>query len=87
MKMGAVKLPELHGRYQNLQNKVWRMEHRNQELEIDYQAMQRRTIEMTETHNTLQQNFDALSDRVNELYNEKRKVEQLVSKFKITNRK
>ena len=29
--IGAVKLPELQGQYQSLQNKVWRTEHRKQE--------------------------------------------------------
>jgi uncharacterized protein (DUF3084 family) len=61
--------------------------HRKQELETDCQAMQMRTMELTETHNILQQNFDILTDKVNDLYNEKYQVEQFVSRFKYTNRK
>jgi hypothetical protein len=33
IEIGAVKLPELQGQYQSIQNKAWRMEHRKQELE------------------------------------------------------
>ena len=49
MEMGAVKLPELQGQYQSLQNKVWRMEHRNQELERDCHVIQRQTVELSDS--------------------------------------
>jgi chromosome segregation ATPase len=82
IEMDAVKLPELQGQHQSLQNKVWRMEHRKQDLERDCQAMQRETVELTQTHNMLQQNFDTLTDKVNDLYNQKCQLEQFVSKYK-----
>ena len=83
---GAVNVPELQGQYQSLQNKVWRMEHRKQELERDCQAIQRETVELTQTHNMLQRNFDALAYNVNDLYNEKDQLEQNVFRFKSTNK-
>jgi hypothetical protein len=43
---GAIKLPELQKRYQNLQNMVWNMEYRNQKLERDSQVVQRRITEL-----------------------------------------
>ena len=86
IEMGAVRLPELQGQYQSIQNKVWRIEHRKQELERDCHAIQRETVELTQTHNTLQQNFDTLTEKVNDLYNEKCQLEQFVSRFKNGNR-
>jgi hypothetical protein len=85
IEIGAVKLPELQGQYQNRQNKVWRMEHRKQELERDCHAIQRETVELTQTHNTLQ-NFDTLADKASSLYNEKSQLEEFVSRFKNGNR-
>jgi len=79
IEMGVVRLPELQGQYQTLQNKVWRIEHRKQELERDCQAIQRETVGLTQTHNTVQQNIDTLTDKVDDLYNEKCHLEQFVS--------
>jgi uncharacterized protein YoxC len=87
IEMGAVKLPKLQGQHQSLQNRVWKMEHRKQELERDCQSIQRETVELTQTHNTVQQNFDILTEKVNDLYNEKCQLEQFVSRFKNGNRK
>ena len=53
IEMGTIKLPELQGQYQSLQNRVWRMEHQKQELERDHQVIQKRIMELTETHNML----------------------------------
>ena len=86
IEMGVVRLPELQAQYQNIQNKVWRMEHRKQELERDCQAIQRETVGLTQTHNTVQQNFDTLTDKVDDLYNEKCHLEQFVSRYKNGNR-
>jgi hypothetical protein len=44
IEMGAVKLPELQGQYQSIQNKVWRTERRKQELERDCQAYKGGTV-------------------------------------------
>ena len=82
VEMGAVKLPELQGQYQSLQNKVWRMEHRKQELERDCQDIQRETVELTGIHNTVQRNFDVSAAKVSSLYNEKDQLEQFVFRFK-----
>jgi hypothetical protein len=85
--IGVVKLPELQGQYQNIQNKVWRMEHRKHELERDCHAIQRGTVDLTGTHNTLQQNFDILADKVSNRSNEKDQLEEFVTRFKNGNRK
>ena len=71
IEMGTIRLPELQGQYQSIQNKVWGIQHRKQELERDSYAIQRETMELTQTHNILQQNFNALTYKVNDLYNEK----------------
>jgi hypothetical protein len=71
IEMSAFKLLELQGQHQSFQNKVWRIEHRKQELERDCHAIQRQTVELTQTYNTFQQNFDTLADKVSSLYNEK----------------
>ena len=83
----VIKLPELQSQYQSLQNKVWGVQRRKQELERDCQAIQRQTIELTDTENTLQQNFDSLTEKVDDLYNEKSRLEQYVFRFKNGNRK
>lgn len=62
IEIGGVKLPELQGQYQSLQNNVLGIQHLKQELEKDCQAIQRETVELTRIHNTLQQNFDALAE-------------------------
>lgn len=76
IEMGAVKLPELQGQDQSIQNKVWGIEHRK------CGAIQRESVELTQTHNMLQQNFDTLADKVNDLYNEKSRLEEFVSRYK-----
>ena len=62
------------------------IQHRKQELERDCHAIQRETVELTQTHNTVQQNFDTLTDKVDDLYNEKCQLEQFVSRYKNGNR-
>jgi FtsZ-binding cell division protein ZapB len=86
IEIGVVRLPELQGQYQSIQNRVWRIEHRKQELERDCHAIQREAVELTDTHNMLQQNFDTLADKVSNLSNEKDQLEQFVSRFKTGNR-
>jgi prefoldin subunit 5 len=84
---GAIKLPELQKRYQNLQNMVWNMEHRNQKLERDSQVVQRRITELTETEAMYSSNCETLQNEIEHLYNEKCQLEQFVSRFRNTNRK
>ena len=49
IEMGAFKLLELQGQYQSIQNKVWKMEHRKQELERDCHVIQRQTVELSDS--------------------------------------
>ena len=63
------------------------VQHRKQEVERNCRAIQRETVELTDTRNMLQQNFDTLTDKVNDLYNEKCQLEEFVSRFKNGNRK
>jgi hypothetical protein len=49
IELGVVKLPKLQGQYQSIQNKVWKMEHRKQELERDCHVIQRQTVELSDS--------------------------------------
>ena len=49
--ISVVKLPELQGQYQSLQNKVHDMQYKNQKLEKDLQIIQQRIIKPTEVEN------------------------------------
>jgi chromosome segregation ATPase len=86
IEIGAIQLPEVQGQYQSLQNTISGIQHRKQELEKDCQVIQRRIMELTETQDMFQQNFDTLTDKVNDLYNEKCQLEEFVSRFKNGNR-
>jgi predicted nuclease with TOPRIM domain len=68
IEIGIVKLPELQGRYQNLQGKVLGIQQQKQRLERHCQDIQRRIMELPETQDILQQSFDSLADKVNDLY-------------------
>jgi len=48
MVTGTVKLPELHGQYQNLQNKVQTEHYQKQKLERGLQVIQRQITELTD---------------------------------------
>jgi flagellar biosynthesis GTPase FlhF len=84
---GAVKLPELQNKYQSLQNKVQIMQGQTQKLERDSQIVQRRIIELTETEAMYSSNCETLLNEIEHRYNEKRQIEQFVSRFRNTNRK
>ena len=51
LEIGVVKLPELQGQYQSLQNKVHDMQYKNQKLEKDLQIIQQRIIKPTGVEN------------------------------------
>src|SRR5690349_6489451 len=84
---GAIKLPELQKRYQSLQNKVQIMQGQTQKLERDSQIVQRRITELTETEAMYSSNCGTLLKEIEHLYDEKRQIEQFVSRFRNTNRR
>jgi hypothetical protein len=87
METGAIKLPELQGQYQSLQNKVQTVHYQKQKLERDLQVIQRQIIELTDIEKLHQQNFDALTDNIYCLQTEKNKIEQFVIRFRNSNKK
>jgi hypothetical protein len=52
--VGVVKIQELQGQYQNLQNKILGMQYKEQELDRHLHFKQRQKMELTDTQNTLQ---------------------------------
>ena len=82
METGAVKLPELQGQYQNLQNKVQTVRYQKQKFERDLQVIQRQITELTDIEKLHQQNFDTLTDKIYSLQNEMNKLEQFILRFR-----
>jgi len=64
MENGTIKLTELQGQYQNLQNKVQTEHYQKQKLEQDLQVIQRQIIELTDIERLHQQNFDTRADKI-----------------------
>ena len=94
IELGIVKLPELQGQYQKLQDKVQglqnnfrNMQYRMQESERHLQYNQQRIMEQTDAVNTLQQSFDISAEKVSNLYKEKYWLERSVSEYKNMNKK
>jgi hypothetical protein len=94
LELGIVKLPELQGQYQKLQDKVQglqnnfrNMQYRMQESERHLQYNQQRIMEQTDAVTTLQQSFDISAEKVSNLYKEKYWLERSVSEYKNMNKK
>jgi hypothetical protein len=56
--------------------------YQRQKLERDLQIIQRQITELTDIESLHQQNFDALTNKIYSLQNEKRKIEQVVLRFR-----
>src|SRR6188472_4771089 len=72
---------------QSLQSNNHNLKCQNQELEKELQARKRDIVELTEVENMLHQNIDTLQDDIDRLFNERRQLQQFVSRFKNSNRR
>jgi DNA-binding CsgD family transcriptional regulator/cytidylate kinase len=78
----AKELPNLQQYWENLRANNHNLKCQNQDLEKDLQARRRSIAELTEVENMLHQNIDTLQDNIHSLFNERRQLQQFVSRFK-----
>jgi chorismate mutase len=83
----ANELPKLQQYWENLQVNNHNLKYQNQKLEKDLQARKRDIVELTEVENMLHQNVDTLQNDIDYLFNERRQLQQFVSRFKNGNDK
>ena len=83
----AKELPNLQQYWENIQANNHNLKCQNQELEKDLQARKRQIVELTDVENMLHQNIDALQNDIDRLFNERRQLQQFVSRFKNGNEK
>jgi chorismate mutase len=83
----AKELPNLQQYWENIQANNHDLKCQNQELEKKLQARKRNIVELTEVENMLHQNIDTLQDDIDRLLNERRQLQQFVSRFKNRNEK
>jgi hypothetical protein len=77
---GVIKLPELQGQRQSLQNEILDKQH--QKLQRALQVINKKIVELADVEKIHQQNFDILADKVCDFQNQKHQLEQFVSRFK-----
>ena len=87
IEIGAIKLAELQGQSQSLQNEILDKQCQKQQLQRALQVINKRIVELAGIEKMHQQNFDTLADKVCDLQNQKHQLEQLVSRFKTSNKK
>jgi chromosome segregation ATPase len=78
----AKELPNLQQYWENIQANNHNLKCQNQKLEKDLQARRRQIAELTEVENMLHQNIDTLQNDIDRLFNERRQLQQFVSRFK-----
>ena len=83
----AKELPNLQQYWENLQANNHNLKCQNQKLEKELQARKRDIVELTEVENMHQHNVDTLQDDIDRLFNERRQIQQFVSRFKNSNEK
>jgi len=83
----AKELPNLQQYWENLQSNNHNLKCQNQELEKELQAKKKYIVELTEVENMLHQNIDTLQNDIDRLFNERRQLQQFVSRFKNSNEK
>jgi Mor family transcriptional regulator len=83
----AKELPNLQQYWENIQANNHNLNCQNQKLEKDLQARKRHIVELTEVENMHQQNIDTLQNDIDHLFNERRQLQQSVSRFKNGNDK
>jgi chromosome segregation ATPase len=87
IEIGAIKLAELQGQSQSLQNEILDKQCQKQQLQRALQVINKQIVELAGIEKMHQQNFDTLADKVCDLQNQKHQLEQLVSRFKTSNKK
>jgi chorismate mutase len=83
----ANELPNLRRYWENLQSNNHNLKCQNQELERALQGRKRQIADLTEVENMHQQNVDTLQNDIDHLFNERRQLQQFVSRFKNGNEK
>jgi chromosome segregation ATPase len=83
----AKELPNLQRYCQSLQNQVQDLKYQSQELEKELEARRRNIAELTEVENMHHQNVDTLQNEIDRLFNERRQLQQFVSRFKNSDRR
>jgi DNA-binding CsgD family transcriptional regulator len=78
----ANELPNLQQYWENLRDNNHNLKRQNQELEKDLHARKREIVELTEVENMHHQNIDTLQNDIDHLLNERRQLQQYVSRFK-----
>ena len=86
IEIGAIKLAELQGQSQSLQNEILDKQCQKQQLQRALQVINKRIVELAGIEKMHQQNFDTLANKVCDLQNQKHQLEQLVSRFKTSNK-
>src|SRR6188472_3516509 len=81
----ANDLPNVQQYWENIQANNHNLKCQNQELEKQLQARKRQIAELTEVENMYQHSVDTLQDEIEHLFNERRQLEQFVSRFKNVN--
>jgi chorismate mutase len=83
----AKELPKLQQYWENLRANNHNLKCQNQELEKEMQGRRRNIAELTEVENMHHQNVDTLQNDIDRLLNERRQLQQFVSRFKNSNDK
>ena len=83
----ANDLPNLQQYWENIQANNHNLKCQNQKLEKDLQARRRQIVELTEVEDMHHQNIDTLQSDLDHLFNERRQLQQFVSRFKNGNDK
>jgi chorismate mutase len=78
----AKELPNLQQYWENNQANNHNLKYQNQELEKELKARKRHIVELTEVERMLHQNIDTLQNEIHSLFNERRQLQQFVSRFK-----
>jgi hypothetical protein len=83
----AKELPNLQQYWENLRDNNHNLKCQNQELERELQTRRRNIVELTEVENIHHHNIDTLQNDIDCLFNERRQLQQFVSRFKNSNEK
>jgi chorismate mutase len=83
----AKELPNLQRYWENIKANNHNLKRQNQELEKELQARKRQIAELTEVESMLHQNVDTLLNDIDHLLNERRQLQQFISRFKNGNEK
>jgi DNA-binding CsgD family transcriptional regulator/chorismate mutase len=82
METSVIKLPELQGQRQSLQKEILDKQRQRQELQRALQIINKRIVELADVEKMHHHNIDTLQNDIHSLFNERRQLQQFVSKFK-----